>query len=244
MKTPRTTLGTAMSAMPEVELLEARDRLLAFAQSYDAAPETALLNAVWRRAKDLGESASGSWLGYQANVYYRDFKAPPAGVHFDIDHGIGSHYYSASQDWVEHTGQAVFDSLLADDGKAALAAVDVEAERGLAILTSAKLDAASVLAVYLSDHDDPYVSRIAKEIDEAKVASATDIANDRAPKRQMITSDMRAVQRGTTVPPHVKVQSLITAAHQPAAHCRELAERLEKLAAHLTRVARTERRAA
>lgn len=70
---------------PEIELLEAERRLLTFAESYDKAPETATLNAIWERARETAKSASGSWLGYHANMYYKDFRPPPAGVHFDVD---------------------------------------------------------------------------------------------------------------------------------------------------------------
>jgi predicted nucleotide-binding protein len=235
--------GTDLSKKPETELLEARDRLLGFAQGYDSAPETSALNAIWSRAKELGESASGSWLGYQANVYARDFKPPPPGVHFNIEHGLSSSYYrTSSQVWIEHSSHDVVDFLVDAPGKVALKIAETAAERGLEILKGAKADVASVLTIYLAQHDDPFVNRVAKEIEEAKVVSAVDFANDRAPKRQVITSDMRAVQQGTLVPPHVQVQARIVAALQPAAHCRELAGHLEKLAAHLSRVQRTETR--
>jgi predicted nucleotide-binding protein len=55
---------------------------------------------------------------------------------------------------------------------------------------------------------------------------------------------MQAVQQGIWAPPHIKVQARVTAAHQPAGHCRDLAGRLEKLAAHLARIKQYEVRAA
>lgn len=234
-----------MASNPETELADAHKRLLDFADKYDVAPATNTLNEVWQRAKEIGKSASGSWLGYQANVYYEDFKAPPAGEHFDIEHGIEGTYYSGpNPNWIEHTAQDIFDMLVDANGNSALVAAEQAAQEGLALLNSVKADVSSVLTVYLSDHDDPFVRRVAEEIEKAKVLDAADIANDMSPKRQVITSDMRAVQQGTWVPPHIKVQARVTAAHQPAAHCRELAGRLEQLAAHLSRIKRREVRAA
>ena len=219
---------------PETELLDAHDRLIRYADEYEASPDTSTLNEVWERAKELGRSASGSWLGYQANVYYKDFTPPPAGEYFS---GVNSK-------WIQHTAQQVIDLLLGRDGKPALTAAEQAAEKGLELLNSVKTDVSSVLAVYLADHNDPFVRRLADEVENAKVLDAADIANEFSPKRQMITNDLRAVQQGTWVPPHIKVQARVTAAHQPAAHCRELAGRLEKLAAHLSRVRRREVRAA
>lgn len=231
-----TTESENLANNPETELIDARRRLLQFADEYDAASETTL-NELWQRAKELGKSASGSWLGYQANVYYKDFKASPAGEHFDIQNGTGGTYLSGpNPNWIEHTAQHVFDLLVDENVKPALAAAEQAAEKGLALLNSVKADVSSVLTVYLSDHDDQFVRRVADEIERAKVLDAADIANQMSPKRQMITSDMRAVQQGTWVSPHINVQARVTAAHQSAAHCRELAERIEKLAAHLSRV--------
>lgn len=233
-----------MPTKPEIELIAAQRRLLEFADAYDAAPDRDVLNAIWERAREIGKSSSGSWLGYQANVYYRNFRPPSAGAHFDIEHGIGGTYYSGPDaNWVELNGQVVFDHIVEESGKASLVLAETSAEKGLAVLRSVKADTASILAVYLDGRDDKYVRRLAEQIEEAKVLSAADIANEMAPGRKIITSDMRAVQQGTCAPPHIKVQARIMAAHQPAAYSRELAGHLEKLVAHLARVGQVETRA-
>ena len=101
---------STVDANAENELLDARQRLLAFAEVYDSAPDTKALNAIWESANEIGKSASGSWLGYHANVYYAGFKPPPAGVHFDVDNGTAGTYFSGPDpSWIEHTGQEVFD---------------------------------------------------------------------------------------------------------------------------------------
>jgi len=234
-----------MPTKPETELIEARRRLLEFADAYDAAPDTAVLNATWERAREIGKSASGSWLGYQANVYYKNFQAPPAGVHFDIEHGTGGTFYSGPDpNWIEHASQEVFDLIVGDAGKAALASAEARGEEGRSLLESVKADVSSILTVYLEGREDKYVRRIADEIEGVKVLRAVDIANQMSPNRQVITTDMKAIQQGTWAPPHAKVQASVTAAHQPAAHCREVAGRLDRLAAHLSRVNKAEARAA
>jgi predicted nucleotide-binding protein len=234
-----------MPKKPETELIEARERLIAFAEAYDAAPEKAVLDAIWKRARELARSASGSWLGYQANVYYKNFQPPPAGAHFDVENGTGGTYFAGPDpNWIEHTSQEVVDLLMGESGEDALSVANTRAEEGLAILSSVKEDVSSVLTLYLEHHDDKFVKRLLEEIEGAKVLDAVDIANDMSPKRQVISRDMRAIQQGTWAPPHIKVQARVTAAHQPAAHCRSLAERLEKLAAHLARVVRADSRSA
>jgi len=108
----------------------------------------------------------------------------------------------------------------------------------MALFNSVRADVTSIMTVYLDARDDRFARRIAEEIESAKVLNAVEIANDRSPKRQVITRDVRAAQQGAWAPPQVTAQARITAAHQPAAHCHELAAKLEKLAAHLARVAK------
>ena len=197
---------------PENDLLDARERLLQFVDDYDTSPETVTLNELWQRAKDLGKSASGSWLGYQANVYYRNFEPPPAGDHFDIENGTAGTYFSGpNPNWIEHSAQEVMDLLLGPDGNAALSSAEQKAEKGLELLKSIRADVLSVMTVYLADHDDSFVRRLIDEIEKAKVVDAADIANEMSPKRQMLTRDMRAAQQGTWAPPHIKVQARVTA---------------------------------
>ena len=234
-----------MAREPVEELIDVRDKLLRFAQDYDLSPETATLNDLCQRAEQIGKSASRSWLGYHANVYYKNFEAPPAGVHFDVEHGTAGTYYSGpDRDWVEHTAQEVIDFIATKEAQDAVVIAEQQAEKGLSLVNSTKTDVSSILTVYLSKHDDSFVRRIADEIDRIKVLNAADIANDMSPKRQVITQDMNAIQQGTWAPPHIKIQARVTAAHQPAAHSHELAEKLEKLAAHLSRINKREVRAA
>jgi predicted nucleotide-binding protein len=223
------------------ELAECRNKLLQFANHFQSLPELTLLNNVWQKAKQLEGSFSGSWMGYHSRVYYRNFEAPPAGTHFDIQHGTAGTYYSSpDHNWVEHTAQDVIDMIADEEAKAAIKTVEQHAEKGLEVFKSVEADVSSILHVYLSEHNDTFVSRLADEIGEIKILSSAQIANDLCPKRQVITSDYKAAQQGTWVPPHIQVQTRITAAHQPAAHCHQQAEKLEKLTAHLSRIRKKE----
>ncbi len=220
------------------DLSEWRNKLFNFAEDYDALPETALLNTdIWQRARKIGESASRSWMGYHAYVYYRDFQPPPAGSHFDVEWGTSAPYYSSRDpNWIEQKADDVYDSIMKIDGADALKKCELRAQSGMELLDNAKADVLSILSVYLADHDDPFVRSISEDVDRIKVLDAVAIANDRSPKRQIITRDTKAVQQGTWLPPHIRAEAQIAAAHQPAAHCRDLAKQLDKLAAHISRV--------
>lgn len=230
---------------PVEDLLQWRDQLQRYADDYDASPEKLTLDEVGERAGVIGKSSSRSWMGYHANVYYRDFAPPPPGDHFDIQNGTGGTYFAGpNPNWIEHSAQNVRSRIVGDEGEQALDKAQKRAEEGADLLSSAKADILSILTLYLEDHQDTFVRRIAEEIEQTKVLDATDIANEMSPKRQVVTQDLKAVQQGTWPPPHARVAAQVTAAHQPAAHCRELAKQLEKLAAHLGRASKRDVRAA
>ena len=218
-----------------------RDKLQKFAATYNEAPEKLVLDDVWGRATAIGKSSSKSWMGYHANVYYKNFEVPPAGVHFDIEWGFQHNYFSAqNEDWTEYSDEAVSSRLLDDAANNTLAAMSDKAEVGTALFESARKDILSLLSVYLDGNDDTFVQRIKEEIDKAKILGAADIAQSMAPKKQVITRDLLAAQQGTWVPPHAKVLAKISAAQQPAAHCYQLTETLNS---HVSHIARTEKRA-
>jgi hypothetical protein len=63
-------------------------------------------------ANQVGQSWSGSWLGYQSRVYYADLQPTPAGAHFSTEWGfqdlsLGIDVGGTRGEWCEYT----FDSV-------------------------------------------------------------------------------------------------------------------------------------
>jgi hypothetical protein len=72
-----------------------QDKLLEIAERYDRSAEAfsnpaidAPLEAMEKAARIAERAASGSWWGYQANVYYEDLNPPPPGAHFSPEYGF------------------------------------------------------------------------------------------------------------------------------------------------------------
>lgn len=229
-----------MNSNTASELLAARQRLLAYAESFDSAPEKNSLDAICSRSVEIGKSASGSWIGYHANIYYGDFAPPPPGVYFNVD---GNSAFSGQDpNWIERSAAEVFGLIVDEQSMTELAAAEKRAEDGLVIFNNVREDVSSLLTLYLENRDDKFVRRIAEEIATTKVMNGVDITYELSPKRKLATRDFRAIQQGAWVPPHINVQARISAATQPAANCRKLAGKLGNLAAHLARAARHDER--
>ena len=72
------------------------------------------LNRLGQAASAVGNSWSKSWLGYQANVYYKDFREPGKGAYFDKRAGLrtqGTRFNDTSGDWVEYDPQIIIDKI-------------------------------------------------------------------------------------------------------------------------------------
>ncbi len=65
-------------------------------------------------ANDFGKSWSGSWFGYHAYIYYKDFKTPPSGAHFSIEWGLERNMYVPGTvgDWVDYEFETVYGAML------------------------------------------------------------------------------------------------------------------------------------
>ena len=93
-----------MNAEAEEELVQIANRLAALSERGDGAEIAGPLAALQASAEKVGESASGSWLGYQASVYYEGLKKPPSGAHFDQAYGlvVASFGSETSGSWLEY----------------------------------------------------------------------------------------------------------------------------------------------
>lgn len=228
---------------PEAEILQCRDKLIAYADHFET-ERGITLDGIWDRSVNVGKSHSGSWLGYQAYVYYLNFKPPPVGAYFDVQNGTsGDAFYAGNPNWAEQNPDAVYKAIVGDAGKKRLEYLQGIAEEGNKIFGSVRDDLISIITVYLSRHEDSYVSGFKELLTQIKILDTAEIIQQRAPKNPVMTGDMRAVRGGSRPPPHIRVQAEISAINQPAAHCRVLAEKVEKLAAHISRVGQQDQKA-
>lgn len=70
------------------ELFEIAEQLNAAASSGNDPEIQEPLDALYNSAEQVGNSFSGSWLGYHSRVYYSGFQRPPAGAHFSQEWGL------------------------------------------------------------------------------------------------------------------------------------------------------------
>lgn len=179
---------------------------------------------------------SGSWLGYQACVYYRSLQAAPPGAHFSKEWGLKDAFSTdTTGDWVEYGFDALRDAILASAGN-----VDLDPARALAsdarLLVRESADTVeSILTSQNLVEADAFVGRLLGDLKAIKTPSAIDVVEVMRPRGRIMSRDMLALGQGIRVPPHISVESevlSIQAAFSGAVMAREV---LIKLVSHLER---------
>jgi len=178
---------------------------------------------------------SGSFFGYHANIYYRDFKPPPPGDHFDIESGhkdvYGQHIRPGT--WTEY---AIGDLEREIRKRADIEGPEpfVQADRKARSRYEA-LQGRALSLLYRAQEkapDDKFLEAWIRKATES-IPSQESIAKNLGPRRQMQTRDSIAAQGGITVPVHLELQSYAVVLRALHDGCEALAQTLDVISGHL-----------
>ena len=129
-------------------------------------------------AEEVGRAWSGSWLGYQALVYYRNFQPVPAGRHFSQYSGIRQSPYGDSYtvgDWVEFNEENAIQEIYSRAGISGLEVALEYNRKALRGFQIHKLSVLSILETESSNSDGDFLVNLKKEIDEMSVLTERDV---------------------------------------------------------------------
>jgi len=140
-------------AVDELSVLAARLRDVANQASDRALAEP--LERLTSASISVGESWSGSPIGYHARVYYENFAPRPVGASFSSEWGFMEAVpnYSAGE-WREFAHGDVVDRIRDLAGRPDLADVRTASALAREALNEGKADAASVLTAALAEHEE------------------------------------------------------------------------------------------
>jgi predicted nucleotide-binding protein len=220
------------------ELFQIADRLREASLSPELEAAQQDMSALEDAASKVGRSASGSWLGYQANVYYAGFKAPPAGAHFSQEWGLKDMEFSSlgsSGDWRDYDPHEVVEAIRKRAGNPDLERITTAAHVAEELFNEAKAEIRSIILTENSDGTDVFLSQLIEDLDRLKALSTTEILEIWRPKGQTISRDMLAIGQGTKVPPHQIVKADVAAIRQAFNVCSEGSKIARKAASHLER---------
>lgn len=220
------------------ELFEIADWLEAASNSPELETAETYLTALHDAAQRVGRAASGSWLGYQANVYYAEFEPPPAGDHFSSEWGLEDLSYSShgsTGDWRDHDPHEVLDYIRGTAKNPDLDAVTTAARRASEQFDDGKSAIRSILLTENADGADSFLTQLVADLDTLEALDASDIVKIWQPSGPVVSRDMVAIGQGTKVPPHQIIKAEVAAIRQSYNVCEGAAKIARKAASHLER---------
>ena len=202
------------------------------------------LEQLKKAAEEVGKAWSGSWLGYQAFVYYRFFSPRPAGKHFSKDMGLMQSSFGASDtigDWVEFNEENIVQEIYSRAGN-----TDIEPARTFHYEASRafhrqRLNVLSILESEAQNSDGTFLENLKKEIEDLSVLTEREILSFLQPRQPRQTQDYQALEQGICNPPHLSIIARVQMIQHTVVVVRALAEFAKHAATHLSRQQRQRR---
>ena len=191
---------------------------------------------------EVGKSWSGSWLGYQSHVYYKDFMVPPAGTHFSSEWGFyGNIMRDTRGNWMEYQFDFVQDYIRSKASNPDTKQASVIAKSGRNLFDEKRDTLLSILETYLLQRKDPFVESLAEKVKSMKIHRGSDWIETLQPQR-VISRDSLATSQGFQIPPHISLLAEIFDIRSPIRNCEELAKHIKTATSHIERREKEARR--
>lgn len=227
------------------ELLVIADKLEAHSLKAEDPTFMALLDSPENAAKTVGKAWSGSWLGYQASVYYNDLQTPPPGAHFSQEWGRMDTFgiQGTTGDWREFRTEDLEKGIHELAGNP-----DLEIHRKLSqeaanIFEDHKTNIMSVLTTVLSDETDPFLVNLKEQTEKVELLTQRKVVQGLKLAGQLMSRDSLAFTQGLQVPPYIAVIAEVIELRHPPKACAKLAKIARQAGSHLVRKHRRSKRA-
>lgn len=196
-------------------------------------------------ARTAEKAWSGSWLGYQANVYYEDLKRPPATAHFSQEWGFKKNYTNeiTTGDWVEFDPAQVENEIYRMAGNRDIKPIIRISEKAASDFEASKAQIVSLVDAENVKAPDQYLESLKNSVEKLALLSKSELVNSITPNRTILSRDNLAVGQGLRTPPHIKVLTDMAAIRQPQIMCKNLSDVAIKIGLYLARKNRAQGKA-
>ena len=193
------------------------------------------LKRLQEAAESVGQAWSRSWLGYHANVYYRNFQPPPPGIHFSGEWGLMESFsYDTSRDWVEYKVPEVTEAIHRAAGNPDIKLARTFNNEAVIKIRRRKRQLTSIIEIELSNSNSSFLTQLKEELANISMLTANDIIQIWAPK-EITSRDSLAVSQGLWNPPHISILSQVRAIQHTMDVITGVKEITEQVASHIVR---------
>jgi len=196
-----------------------------------------VLNKLKETAEEVGKSWSGSWLGYQARIYYADFIPVPAGACFSIEWGFMDRFSNETRgNWHEHEFNDVINYIHEIAGIRDVMQDENECRCIKKAVENAKIKAKSILSIFVRNRDDVLLNELTHKLEKTKFYTVNEILKSWSPKGQIMSRDMIAMGQGFKTPPHFAVQAQMVFLLSHYSVLQEFIDVLIQIISHIDRI--------
>ncbi len=214
------------------ELLEIADSLAKLKEHFEKPEVSGPFELMKNASESVGKAWSGSWLGYQANVYYENLQPPPPGDHFSQEWG----HIRMSGGWKEYTEEEIKNEIYNFAEGSDLTNAQKLAGEAKKTFEDKKQEVLSILSIINGDKSDQFLNSVADNVNELKILSESDIVRALRPSGKIFSRDTLAISQGLLTPPHIIVQTEICSIKHPIDLCLKLSGLARKAGSHVARL--------
>ena len=206
------------------------NRLRRAARPLMSGDERGLLDRLEAAADEVGRAWCGGYLGYHSMVYKADLRPCSAGDYFDLEWGTGGPFSNQTRgEWAEFTPEAIEAEVYA---RAGMSSTDVASATDAARATqeafeAGKKDLLPLLDALLAHEDDATVRDVREKAGALRPGISMERLAEAQLPTQLMTRDMRAMQGGRRVPPHMLKEIWVKHTLSRATQCEALADLAE-----------------
>ncbi|MCZ6527185.1 MAG: nucleotide-binding protein [Candidatus Dadabacteria bacterium] len=214
------------------ELLEISDSLEKLKKRFDDPEIASPLELIISTAESVGKAWSGSWLGYQANVYYENLQSPPPGDHFSQEWG----FMHTTDGWKEYTEEEIRNDIYNKAESPILTNSQELAREAKETFEDKKQEVLSILSIINEEQSDQFLNSVADNIKGLRIISVSEIVRAIAPSGKIMSRDSLAISQGLHTPPHLVVKAEIVSIKQPMDFCLKLSDFARRAGSHAARL--------
>ena len=197
----------------------------------------AYVNKIKKAIDEISKSFSGSWLGYHANVYYKNFQIPPANHKFSNEWGLSTRAFSDGTvgPWIEYQYDEVIAEINENSDNSFLNINNFdECNNNIdKICKNCKQKVLSLLVTLSNKINDNYIEACKNDIEKIEMILQSDIIKSLAPKHT-ISRDSKAISQGYLTPPHISIFAKFVESEINKKNCNNLIEIIDNLQYHIS----------
>lgn len=205
--------------------VEIANECRSIADEIESGPFHEVIQKINEGVRIVGRASSHSWIGYQAHVYYRGFRAPPPRDHFSSEWGLEDRYSNpTSGNWQEVSFEDVEVEINKIAGSPDLIPFKARSREVVKAFRSYQSELVSLLTVALESSRSERIEELRDTARGLQASfSASELVSAEMPRGQVMTRDSLALTQGFQPPHHIAISCELASLGSPFHQIGELA---------------------